>query len=124
MCFACGRPGSRDGSTRNWRHVGSGEVWAQLGEWAATAVGDAWVHERDLLQDPLQAGECICCRPDCVGNLFEMFKLRLKKQARGSLGAMVVGQSSPMGRYPSTGGQVIILCISISNVYYYCTSVL
>lgn len=105
LCFACGRAGSRDGCSSRWKHVGQGTYWAELGEWSAS-VGEEWPHERDLQGDPLRVGECICTRPDCVGGMYKKFKRRREKEENGSRDYMVVGQASPMGRYPSTGFQV------------------
>ncbi|CAM9652198.1 unnamed protein product [Ectocarpus sp. 8 AP-2014] len=52
-CFACDRPGSRDGCSTRWQHVGDSETWALLGEWSAS-VGSGWRHDRDLQQNPLR----------------------------------------------------------------------
>ncbi|CBJ31387.1 expressed unknown protein [Ectocarpus siliculosus] len=54
LCFACGRPGSRDGCSSRWKHVGQGTYWAELGEWSAI-VGEEWPHERDTCR-PSQSG--------------------------------------------------------------------
>ncbi|CAB1096167.1 unnamed protein product [Ectocarpus sp. CCAP 1310/34] len=96
-CFACDRPGSRDGCSTNWQHVVDSEYWAELGEWSAT-VGEGWTHERDLVGDPLKAGECICRRADCVVNLYQRYKGRRQREEKGALHTMVIGQRSPMGR--------------------------
>ncbi|CAN0064761.1 unnamed protein product [Hapterophycus canaliculatus] len=32
LCFACDRPGSRDGCSRKWNHVRNTEHWEELGE--------------------------------------------------------------------------------------------
>ncbi|CAM9639954.1 unnamed protein product [Ectocarpus sp. 4 AP-2014] len=48
LCFACGRPGSRDGCSSRWKHAGRTAYWAELGEWSAIE-GQEWPHERDLL---------------------------------------------------------------------------
>ncbi|CAM9246785.1 unnamed protein product, partial [Laminaria digitata] len=55
---------------------------------------------------PFVVGECICCRSDCVAGLYHNFKQRNEKEDKGSLTKMEAGQSSPMGRYPSTIFQV------------------
>ncbi|CAN0144576.1 unnamed protein product, partial [Ectocarpus sp. 6 AP-2014] len=33
-------------------------------------VGSGWRHDRDLQQNPLRVGECICSRTDCVLGLY------------------------------------------------------
>ncbi|CAM9259984.1 unnamed protein product [Scytosiphon promiscuus] len=104
-CYGCGRPGSRDGCSSKWKHIGDSEYWAELVEWSTT-VSMAWTHKRDLRQDPFKVGECICCRPDCVAAMYKVFKTNILKQETGSLGRMEIGQASPMGRYPSTSPQV------------------
>ena len=38
-CFACDRPGSRDGCSTRWQHVGNSETWALLGEWSLDQAG-------------------------------------------------------------------------------------
>ena len=91
-------------------HVGSSQYWAELGEWAAT-IGEGWAHKRNLQAEPLQVGECICRRSDCVAGLYGTFKQHLLREEKGSVGAaMEIGQTSPMGRYPSTGPQVRLIC--------------
>lgn len=104
-CFACDRPGSRDGCSKKWNHVGGTEYWEELGEWAST-VGVGWKHARDLQQDPLTVGDCICSRSDCVAGMYSVFKWHRRKQESGGR-KMELGQPSPMGRYPSTGSQVM-----------------
>ncbi|CAN0346069.1 unnamed protein product, partial [Pylaiella littoralis] len=93
LCFACWRPGPRDESSIRWIHVGSGPYWAELWKWS-TAVGAKWSHERDLKAAPLQVGECICRRPDCVRGMYHNFKLQRLRDVKGSLSRMEVGQSS------------------------------
>ena len=104
LCFACDRPGTRDGCSRRWHHVADSEYWEELGAWS-TKVGAAWTHRRDLVQDPLKVGECICSRTDCVLRMYQTFKSRRRKDENGG-NKMELGQPSPMGRYPSTHSQV------------------
>ncbi|CAM9350903.1 unnamed protein product, partial [Pylaiella littoralis] len=74
LCYACRRPGPSDNSTRRaWRHIGARECWDSLVEWEA-ATGGTWPHRRDLLQEPLQANECICSRVGCVSGLYSKFR--------------------------------------------------
>ena len=69
-------------------------------------MGVGWKHARDLQEDPLKVGECICCRADCVARIYSVFKWHLRKPEIGWR-KMELGQPSPMGRYPSTGSQVM-----------------
>ncbi|CAB1111375.1 unnamed protein product [Ectocarpus sp. CCAP 1310/34] len=78
LCFACGRPGSRDGCSSRWKHVGQTTYWAEVGEWSAM-VGQEWPHERDLQGDPLKVGECICTRPDCAGGIVQKVQEALRE---------------------------------------------
>ena len=97
-------------------HVGSSQYWAELGEWAAT-IGEGWAHKRNLQDEPLQVGECICRRSDCVAGLYGTFKQHLLREEEGSVGAaMEIGQTSPMGRYPSTGPQVRLICAPLERM--------
>ena len=64
LCNACRRPGSSDHLNTGWQHIGAGEYWELLTEWATAAAG-AWPHHRDLIEEPLQPKECICSRQDC-----------------------------------------------------------
>lgn len=111
LCCACRRPGPSDNSTtRAWRHIGAGECWDSLVEWEAAAAG-TWPHRRDLLQEPLQANECICSRVDCVSGLYSKFRKQRAAAAGGSSSLMETGQRALLGRYPSLPQQVIIsLC--------------
>ena len=104
LCFACDRPGSRDGCSIKWQHVGDTEYWQELGAWSST-VGEEWKHARNIQQDPLMVGECICCRADCVAGMYHVFKWCRQKQESGGR-TMELGQPSPLSRYPSTGIQV------------------
>lgn len=104
-CFACDRPGSRDGSMKKWNHVGDTEYWGELEEWSST-VGVGWKHARDLQEDPLTVGECICARSDCVVGMYKLFKSHRQKHESGGR-KMELGQPSPLSRYPSTGSQVM-----------------
>eukprot|EP00904_Undaria_pinnatifida_P007597 jgi/Undpi1/3968/HiC_scaffold_16.g07336.m1 len=105
LCYACGRPGARDRSNVGWRHVGSGPCWSALEQWTAS-VGAAWVHSRDITEQRFVAGECVCCRTDCVVSMYKKFIAQQQKAEKGSLGTMATGQASPLGRYPSTSFQV------------------
>eukprot|EP00904_Undaria_pinnatifida_P000342 jgi/Undpi1/10308/HiC_scaffold_28.g12759.m1 len=105
LCFACGRAGARNGSSTGWRHVGSGPFWSALEQWSAN-IGAAWVHARDLTTEPLVDGECLCSRSDCVVLMHRRFSRQQQKAEKGSLETMATGQSSPLGRYPSTSFQV------------------
>lgn len=109
VCFACGRAGNRDGTSKGWKHVGSGPYWSDLGTWAAT-IGEGWPHERDIVASPFQVGECVCRRSNCVAGMYFKYKRQVLKQEIGSLDKMQKGQSSPMGRYPSTAFQVRVRC--------------
>lgn len=107
LCFACLRPDAsdHDGRSKRWLHVATTAYWADLRDWSS-AVGADWTHERDLILEPLRAGECICIRPDCVRGMYHNYKLQRKRDKGGSSNRMAVGQSSPLGRYPSTRFQV------------------
>ena len=105
LCFACARPGSRDGCSGKWYHVVATEYWEELGEWSAK-LGEAWPHSRDLVHDPLRVGECICARQDCVWRMYSVFKWHRQKRESGGR-KMELGQPSRMGRYPSTHSQVL-----------------
>ena len=89
LCNACRRPGSSDHLNTGWQHIGTGEYWELLTEWATAAAG-AWPHHRDLIEEPLQPKECICPRQDCVRGLYLAFV-----------------RKPPGGRYPSLTHQVI-----------------
>ncbi|CAM9394378.1 unnamed protein product, partial [Ectocarpus sp. 8 AP-2014] len=39
-------------------------------------VGSGWRHDRDLQQNPLRVGECICSRTDCVLGLYKKYVWR------------------------------------------------
>lgn len=106
LCFACGRAGGPDSvAAGRWKHVGSGPFWASFPEWCAS-IGEGWAHSRDLIRDPLAAGDCVCCRKDCVLNLYHKHRLRASKDETGSWDKMVRGQSSSSGRYPTARSQV------------------
>ncbi|CAM9806180.1 unnamed protein product, partial [Ectocarpus fasciculatus] len=105
VCFACYRPGCSDGPRGFWKHVGAGPFWSTIAQWSAE-VGEAWVHSRDLRRNPLEVGECLCTRVDCVFNMYSTYRHRSAKNEKGSWDTMVKGQSSRMGRYPSTRAQV------------------
>lgn len=114
LCFACWRPGSRaDGSSTEWMHVGSGPFWADFEEWY-TAVGEEWTHKRDLVRDPLRVGECLCHRIDCAHSMYKRYKQHKETDEEGSKSRVLVGQSSLLGRYPSTRSQV-----RYSSLFYY-----
>ncbi|CAN0401872.1 unnamed protein product, partial [Pylaiella littoralis] len=101
LCYACRRPGPSDNlARRGWQHVGAGEDWDSLVEWAAAAAF-TWPHGRDLLQEPLQPNECICSRFDCVSGLYSKFRKQRAAAAGGSLSLMATGQRALLGRYPS-----------------------
>lgn len=71
-CSACDRPGAREDGhyySRRWKHVGDGPYWSGLGDWAAQ-VGEGWVHKLDVEKEPFDVGESVCCRLDCVFNLY------------------------------------------------------
>ncbi|CAM9127441.1 unnamed protein product [Pylaiella littoralis] len=106
LCFACDRPGAReeDHCNQRWHHVGDGTYWSGLGDWAAE-VGEGW---------SFVLGECLCSRTDCVFNLYGQFRKRAAKAEIGSLDIMSVGQSSPMGRYPTTKAQVVALLAHVT----------
>ena len=82
MCFAWGHP--KDDATalssQPWRHIGDRPYWAGLAGWAHS-VQDCWPHERNLLDTPLQAGECVCSRTDCASNMYILFLDRRRKLA-------------------------------------------
>ena len=65
MCFACDRP--KDDATAlsspAW-HIGEGPYWAGLTDWTHSAQG-CRPHGHNVLDTPLQAGECVCSRTDC-----------------------------------------------------------
>ena len=103
--YACGRAGVHDRLNADWRHVGSSDTWSGLQEWA-DSVGLAWVHSRDITKERLVPGECLCTRTDCVIWLLKRLMTPQPKTEKGSLGIMATGQSSPLGRYPSTIFQV------------------
>ncbi|CAM9112158.1 unnamed protein product, partial [Hapterophycus canaliculatus] len=105
LCFACGRPGGHDDAAGRWKHVGSGPFWTGFREWCAN-VGDGWSHPRNLAREPLAAGDCVCCRRDCVYNLYDRSQRRASKEETGTWIPMVPGQRSPWGRYPTTKSQV------------------
>jgi len=105
LCNACRRPGSSDHLNTGWQHIGAGEYWELLTEWATAAAG-AWPHHRDLIEEPLQPKECICSRQDCVRGLYLAF-VRKHRGSGGSAAVMQTGQKSPGGRYPSLTHQVI-----------------
>lgn len=84
LCLACDRPGTRDGCSRRWHHVADSEYWEELRAWSAK-VGEAWTHGRDLQQDPLKVGECICSRTDCVLRMYQCYKSSLgRKRTEGA----------------------------------------
>ncbi|CAN0344921.1 unnamed protein product, partial [Pylaiella littoralis] len=91
--------------SKRWLHVATTAYWADLRDWSS-AVGADWTHERDLILEPLTEGWCICIRPDCVRGMYHNYKLQRKRDKGGSSNRMAVGQSSPLGRYPSTRFQV------------------
>ena len=102
--------------------MGSGDTWSGLQLWA-DSVAPAWVHSRDITTERLVAGECVCARTDCVISLFKKFRTQQEKAEKGSLEIMAKGQSSPLGRYPSTSFQVCVgcsLCGVCLFVYYMC----
>ena len=83
LCFACDRPGSRDRYSSKWMHVGSSQYWAELGGALGECglrIREGWAHQRNLQDEPLQVGECICCRSDCVAGLHNNFKVRLPER--------------------------------------------
>ena len=104
LCMVCLRPiPLRPGS--NWRHIGKGPYWAALGGWLQT-VKNSWTHERDLSSHPPQIGECVCARPDCVWSMYTKFIAARRFLARGRSAPLGIGQSSPLGRFPTLACQV------------------
>ena len=47
-----------------FHHGGILEIWAGLIDWAHSVQG-CWPHRRNVLDTPLQAGECVCSRAGC-----------------------------------------------------------
>lgn len=78
LCFGCGRPGSCDGCSSKWKHVGSSEYWEEL-------------------------NECICCRPDCVAGMYQLFKMRRVRQEEGSTRRMGAWAALANGSLPLDG---------------------
>ena len=101
VCFACDR--SKDDATalssQPWRHIGDGPYWAGLTDWAHSVEG-FWPHERNMLEKPLQAEECVCSRTDCASNMYMLFLDRKRKLVEGTRSRLEIGQPSPAGAFP------------------------
>ena len=107
VCFACDRPkdDAASSSSQPWRHIGDGPFWAGLTDWAHS-VQDCWPHERNMLDNPLQAGECVCSRTDCASNMYKLFLGRRRRLVEGTGRRLEIGQPSPLGRFPTLPAQV------------------
>ena len=92
-------------SSRIWQHIGDGSYWQSLADWAKSLQG-SWIHSRNVLHSPLEAGECVCTRTDCVWYMYKRFHCGRKKREEGSKARMGVGQPSPLGRFPTLASQV------------------
>ena len=107
VCYACDRP--KDEATgapsRPWRHVGDGPYWAGLTDWAYSVQG-CWRHGRNILDTPLQAGECLCSRSDCAFLMYKMFVARRTRMEKGAGSRLEIGQPSPVGSFPTLAAQV------------------
>lgn len=87
--------------------LGTGRVSAG-GTWGAVIAGRRWRNgllalephgcTRNLTQEKLVAGECVCSRTDCVVAMFKRFNTRKQKADKGSLEIIATGQPSPLGR--------------------------
>ena len=107
VCYACGRP--KDDATvatsNPWRHVGDGPYRTGLTDWAFSIQG-CWSNGRNIVDTPLQAGECLCSRSDCAFVMYRLSVHRRRKLAEGSGSRLVIGQPSTLGRFPTLAGQV------------------
>ena len=74
-------------------------------DWACSVQG-SWPHGHNVLDTPLQAGECLCSRSDCAFLMYKMFIARRTRIAKGTGSRLEIGQPSPLGRFPKLAAQV------------------
>jgi hypothetical protein len=121
VCFACDRasvPGFGPGSAkRRWLHVGRGVFWESLSAWEQTVMeNNDWPHQRNLITQPLQPGECVCMRLDCALSMFRKYKkseLRKSGFRHGGAYGASLGRS-PLQRYPTLRPQLDALLREVS----------